>query len=46
MLIASYAIGAETAYCYLRGEFIDDVYKSVKDALKDAYENKLIGKIF
>ena len=44
MLIASYAIGAETAYCYLRGEFIDDVYKSVKDALKDAYENKLIGK--
>ena len=44
MLIASYAIGAETAYCYLRGEFIDDVYKSVKDALKHAYENKLIGK--
>ena len=44
MLIASYAIGAETAYCYLRGEFIDDVYSSFKTALKDAYDNKLIGK--
>ena len=44
MLIASYAIGAETAYCYLRGEFIDDVYTSFKNALKDAYDNKLAGK--
>ena len=44
MLIASYAIGAETAYCYLRGEFIDDVYSSFKTALKDAYDNKLIRK--
>lgn len=44
MLIASYAIGAETAYCYLRGEFIDDVYTSFKNALKDAYHNKLVGK--
>jgi NADH-quinone oxidoreductase subunit F len=43
MLIASYAIGAETAYCYLRGEFMDDVYSSFKKALADAYENKLIG---
>ena len=41
---ASYAIGAETAYCYLRGEFIDDVYTSFKNALKDAYDNKLVGK--
>ena len=44
MLIASYAIGAETAYCYLRGEFIGDVYSSFKNALEDAYSNKLIGK--
>ena len=43
MLIASYAIGAETAYCYLRGEFMDDVYSSFKKALADAHENKLIG---
>ena len=43
MLIASYAIGANTAYCYLRGEFMDDVYSSFKKALADAYENKLIG---
>ena len=33
MLIASYAIGAEVAYCYLRGEFIDDVYSTFKTAL-------------
>ena len=44
MLIASYAIGAEVAYCYLRGEFIDDVYSTFKTALNDAYDNKLIGK--
>ncbi len=44
MLIASYAIGAEVAYCYLRGEFIDDVYSTFKTALYDAYDNKLIGK--
>ena len=44
MLIASYAIGAEVAYCYLRGEFIDDVYSTFKTALNDAYTNKLIGK--
>ena len=44
MLIASYAIGAEVSYCYLRGEFIDDVYSTFKTALNDAYRNKLIGK--
>ena len=44
MLIASYAIGAEVSYCYLRGEFIDDVYSTFKTALHDAYDNKLIGK--
>ena len=44
MLIASYAIGADTAYCYLRGEFIDDVYSSFKAALDEAYKNKFIGK--
>ena len=44
MLIASYAIGAEVSYCYLRGEFIDDVYTTFKLALSDAYQNKLIGK--
>ena len=30
ILIASYAIGAEVSYCYLRGEFIDDVYSTFK----------------
>jgi len=44
ILISSYAIGAEVAYCYLRGEFIDDVYSSFKNALYEAYKHKLIGK--
>jgi len=44
ILISSYAIGAEVAYCYLRGEFIDDVYSSFKNALNEAYKHKLIGK--
>ena len=44
MLITSYAIGAETAYCYLRGEFMGDVYTSFKRALSESYEAGYIGK--
>ena len=44
MFIASFASVADTAYCYLRGEFMDDVYTCFKSALKDAYDNKYIGK--
>ena len=44
MLIASYAIGANISYCYLRGEFMDEVYKNFKQALNEAYLNNFIGK--
>lgn len=42
-LIAGYAIGAEKCYIYIRGEFYDEI-QILKKAIKDAYENNLIGK--
>ena len=44
MLIACYAIGASVGYNYLRGEFIGDQWEVTKKAIKDAYENNLVGK--
>ena len=44
MLIASYAIGANISYCYLRGEFMDEVYENFKQALSEAYSNNFVGK--
>jgi NADH-quinone oxidoreductase subunit F len=43
MLIASYAIGATVGYNYLRGEFINEQWIIFNQALKDAYENNLVG---
>jgi len=43
MLIASYAIGANVSYCYLRGEFMGEVYKNFKQALNEAYSNNFVG---
>ncbi len=43
MLIASYAIGANVAYNYLRGEFIDEQKRVFDEALKRAYEDNLVG---
>tara|TARA_B100000029_G_scaffold487728_1_gene543533 strand:- start:105 stop:1373 length:1269 start_codon:yes stop_codon:yes gene_type:complete len=43
MLIASYAIGASTAYNYLRGEFLDEQWKIFNQALKEAYQNGYVG---
>ncbi len=43
MLIASYAIGAETSYCYLRGEFVKG-WKMVERAIKQAEEAGYIGE--
>ena len=43
MLIACYAIGASTGYNYLRGEFINEQWKVFNEALKDAYEMKMLG---
>ncbi|HEY5599583.1 MAG TPA: SLBB domain-containing protein, partial [Candidatus Manganitrophaceae bacterium] len=41
--IASYAIGAHTAYIYMRGEF-ELGARIVQRALQDAYDAKLFGK--
>ena len=43
MLIASYAIGANVAYNYLRGEFIDEQKRVFDEALKSAYQENLVG---
>jgi NADH-quinone oxidoreductase subunit F len=40
--IGSYAIGAETCYIYIRGEFTEPLLR-VEEALKDAYAAGLIG---
>ena len=43
MLIASYAIGANVAYNYLRGEFIDEQKRVFDEALREAYRENLVG---
>ena len=43
MLIACYAIGASVGYNYLRGEFIGDQWIVFNTAVKEAYNNQLIG---
>ena len=43
MLIASYAIGANVAYNYLRGEFIDEQKRVFDEALREAYKENLVG---
>lgn len=42
-LIAAYAVGAKTIYCYWRGEFLDAAY-AAEQAIKDAYANNLLGE--
>jgi NADH-quinone oxidoreductase subunit F len=42
-LIASFAIGANAAYCYVRGEFFRET-ESLQLAVDEAYEAGLIGK--
>ncbi len=44
MAICGYAIGATVGYNYLRGEFIDEVYRRVEDAVREAYEAGYLGK--
>jgi len=43
VIIASYAIGANRAYVYIRGEFFLGVKRWIK-AIADAYENGYLGK--
>src|SRR5580704_15532256 len=42
-LIASFAMGAEAAYVYVRGEFIQE-REHLQAAVDEAYEARLIGK--
>jgi len=44
MLIGSYAIRATVSYNYMRGEFMDQVYKNFMQAIKDSYANGWAGK--
>ena len=44
MLIGCYAMGADTGYNYMRGEFMDEPCQRFEQALKEAYENGLAGK--
>jgi NADH-quinone oxidoreductase subunit F len=41
--IGSYAIGAETCYIYIRGEFTEPIVR-VEQALKDCYADGILGK--
>lgn len=44
MAIAGYAMGATVGYNYLRGEFHHEPYERFEQALKDAYQDGLLGK--
>lgn len=44
MAIAGYAMGADTGYNYMRGEFHHEPYERFEQALKEAYEAGLLGK--
>jgi NADH-quinone oxidoreductase subunit F len=41
--IGAYAIGAETAYIYIRGEFTEPIVR-VENAIKEAYKAGILGK--
>ena len=42
--IACYATGASVGQNYLRGEFLDEPYMRFENALKEAYDEGLLGK--
>ncbi len=44
MAICGYAIGATVGYNYLRGEFMDEVYRRAETAVGEAYEAGYLGK--
>ena len=43
ILIASYAVGIEKAYIYIRGEFVAP-WRAVEKALAEAYEKEYVGR--
>jgi len=44
MVIGCYAMGATVGYNYMRGEFMDEPAQRFIQALKEAYDNGLLGK--
>jgi NADH-quinone oxidoreductase subunit F len=44
MVIGCYAMGATVGYNYMRGEFMDEPAQRFTQALKEAYDNGLLGK--
>jgi NADH-quinone oxidoreductase subunit F len=44
MVIAGHAMGATVGYNYIRGEFLGEPVPRFEAALKEAYENGLLGK--
>lgn len=44
MAIAGYSIGATVGYNYMRGEFMDEPFIRFEQAVKEAYEQGLLGK--
>ncbi|WP_018934767.1 NADH-quinone oxidoreductase subunit NuoF [Thioalkalivibrio sp. ALJ24] len=44
MAIAGYAIGATVGYNYMRGEFMDETFRRVEAAVREAYEAGYLGK--
>ncbi len=44
MAIACYAMGTETGYNYVRGEFMDEPYTRFEEALREAYAAGYLGK--
>ena len=42
--ISGYAIGATIGYNYVRGEFMDECYPQIENALNEAYQHGLLGK--
>ncbi len=44
MAIGGYAMGATVGYCYLRGEWMDEVFSRFETALKEAYAAGLLGR--
>jgi NADH-quinone oxidoreductase subunit F len=41
--IGAYAIGAQTAYCYIRGEFSQEGYIRFQSAIEEAYAQGFLG---
>jgi NADH-quinone oxidoreductase subunit F len=43
IIIAAYAIGSNTAYCYIRGEFVKG-YRVMVQAIEEAYARGMLGQ--